>query len=70
MGGTWAAGQGIFAPNQRKASNGFWYRSQNNGTTTAGNEPVHTSGTVTTGDGISWMYLGTGDAAWGTVNVN
>ncbi len=55
---TWAAGQAIVYGNRRTNAASVSYRCSNvGGTTTAGNEPVHTSGTVTGGDGIAWTWI-------------
>lgn len=56
--GTWTAG-GVYSGGDIVVSSaGRYYRNKSFGAATAGNEPVHTSGTVTTGDGLHWAYLG------------
>lgn len=52
----WAAG--TIAANSWRTSNGGLYFTPGGGTATAGNAPTHTRGTVTTADGISWMFVG------------
>jgi hypothetical protein len=41
-----------------RTSNGNLYYTAAGGTATTGNAPTHTRGTVTTADGIAWLYAG------------
>lgn len=52
----WAAG--AIGANAWRTSNGALYFTAAGGTAAAGAAPIHTRGTVTTADGISWMFVG------------
>jgi hypothetical protein len=56
--GTWTAGTTYGGGSIIVTGAGRFYRNKTFGMATTGNEPVHTSGTVTTGDGLVWAYLG------------
>lgn len=58
-GSAWASSGAVIYGDYRYNNNNVLYRCANVGGTMA-NQPTHTSGTVTAGDGIAWRFVGAG----------